>query len=58
MITEGNAAIPLETTCTPSVIKRKQNKDQLNTGIRKLTKVRCIQGLQLQSAKNKSTIQK
>ena len=26
MITEGEAAIPLE---TPSVIKRKQNKDQL-----------------------------
>ena len=29
MITEGDAAIPLEMTCTPSVIKRKQNKDQL-----------------------------
>ena len=29
MITEGEAAIPLERLCTPSVIKRKQNKDKL-----------------------------
>ena len=29
MITEGEAAIPLERLGAPSVIKRNQNKDQL-----------------------------